>query len=254
MELRTHDSQVGHVKSIPFPNVSKAKSHNTPLPPQSFPFIRQPAPATPSETPPTSRNFFLNLTPATILQQTSTTRPPSVSRESWSPYPPHHQLAPYTKKGKQTLTNLPVLRIQRAWPGILAICVGGVSAWAAFLAYAANQERVSSSAMRRVLGELRESDDVRAVLGDAVRPEPKWYLNGSPWVYGSVRVTFLALPLIRVPAAGQRTDPIIFVSVRSRCYRGTSTSAFASKVTTVRPLETLPRALSLVANLIRPAM
>ena len=40
--------------------------------------------------------------------------------------------------------------------------------------------------MRRVLSELRESEDVRAVLGDAVRPEPTWYLNGSPWVYGSV--------------------------------------------------------------------
>ena len=78
--------------------------------------------------------------------------------------------------------------MQRVWPGILAICVGGVSTWAAFLAYAANQERVSSSAMRRVLGELRESEDVRAILGDAVRPEPKWYLNGSTWVYGSVRV------------------------------------------------------------------
>jgi len=56
------------------------------------------------------------------------------------------------------------------------------------LAYAANQERLSSSAMRRVLGELRESADVRAVLGDAVRPEAAWYLNGSPWVHGSVKM------------------------------------------------------------------
>jgi hypothetical protein len=43
--------------------------------------------------------------------------------------------------------------------------------------------------MRRVLSELRESADVRAVLGDAVRPEPAWYLNGSPWVHGSVRTS-----------------------------------------------------------------
>jgi len=42
--------------------------------------------------------------------------------------------------------------------------------------------------MRRVLSELRESEDVRDILGDAVRPEPKWYLNGSPWVYGSVKM------------------------------------------------------------------
>ena len=62
-----------------------------------------------------------------------------------------------------------------------------MAAWAAFLAYAANQERLSSSAMRRVLSDLRENEDVRSVLGDAVRPEPAWYLNGNPWVYGSVR-------------------------------------------------------------------
>jgi len=48
--------------------------------------------------------------------------------------------------------------------------------------------------MRRVLSELRESEDVRAVLGDAVRPEPMWYLNGSPWVYGTVRVWHFTPP------------------------------------------------------------
>jgi cytochrome c oxidase assembly factor 1 len=42
--------------------------------------------------------------------------------------------------------------------------------------------------MRRVLSELRESEDVRTVLGDAVRLEPTWYLNGSPWVSGSVKM------------------------------------------------------------------
>ncbi|KAH9012285.1 DUF1783-domain-containing protein [Lactarius hengduanensis] len=82
--------------------------------------------------------------------------------------------------------DLPPYR--RAWPGLLAACVCGVGAWAAFLAYAANQERLSSSATRRVLSELRDSADVRAVLGDAVRPEPAWYLNGSPWVHGSVKM------------------------------------------------------------------
>jgi len=34
-----------------------------------------------------------------------------------------------------------------------------------------------SSAMCHVLSELHESKDVRAILGDAVRPEPLWYLN-----------------------------------------------------------------------------
>ncbi|KAH9035576.1 cytochrome oxidase complex assembly protein 1-domain-containing protein [Lactarius pseudohatsudake] len=56
------------------------------------------------------------------------------------------------------------------------------------LAWPARSERLSSSATRRVLSELRDSADVRAVLGDAVRPEPAWYLNGSPWVHGSVKM------------------------------------------------------------------
>ena len=83
--------------------------------------------------------------------------------------------------------------MQRAWPGLLSVCIGGVSAWATFLGYAANQERRSSSAMRRVLSDLRDSEDVHAVLGNAVRPEPTWYLNGSPWVHSSVRGRFESL-------------------------------------------------------------
>ena len=79
--------------------------------------------------------------------------------------------------------------------------------------------------MRRVLGELRESEDVRAALGDAVRPEPKWYLNGSPWVYGSVRV-MLYMPLLSGPPGAERgIDP--HLPTRSRCYRETSISASA---------------------------
>jgi cytochrome c oxidase assembly factor 1 len=122
------------------------------------------------------------------------------------------------------------LYVQRAWPGLLAVCIGGVSAWAAFLAYAANQERLSSSAMRRVLSDLRDSEDVRVVLGNAVRPEPTWYLNGSPWVHGSVSGRFGPL----VFGHSHSIAHVWFAFRRSRCYRGTSTSASASKVTRVR--------------------
>jgi len=86
----------------------------------------------------------------------------------------------------QPRDDLPPLH--RTWLKVVVVCISGVGVWAAFLAYAANQQRLSSSAMRRVLSELRESEDVRAVLGDAVRPEPTWYLNGSPWVAGSVKM------------------------------------------------------------------
>ena len=129
--------------------------------------------------------------------------------------------------------------MQRAWPGLLAVCVGGVAAWAAFLSYAANQERVSSSAMRRVLSELRDSEDVRAILGDAVRPEPMWYLSGSPWVHGTVRLALFASSPSGAPSGqGKPLTILTLAPVRSRCCRGTSISASGSKGTRVRSPET----------------
>ena len=183
----------------------------------------------------TPRNVRFYLTPATILQQTAATRPPALPCEPHllTSFLPSQVPCTEGKKRKRSLTFLlcPAC-IQRAWPGLLVVCIGGVGVWAAFLAYAANQERLSSSAMRRVLSELRESEDVRAVLGDAVRPEPTWYLNGSPWVYGSVCGT-QALTY----GAGEGaiiTASLILATSRSRCYRETSTSASASRVTRVR--------------------
>ena len=71
----------------------------------------------------------------------------------------------------------------------------GVAAWAVFLTYAANQERLSSSITQQVMMNLRDSPEVRELLGDAVRPEPVWYLNGDPWVDGVVSRPFLPVPV-----------------------------------------------------------
>ncbi|TFY75590.1 hypothetical protein EWM64_g8423 [Hericium alpestre] len=76
----------------------------------------------------------------------------------------------------------------RTWPAVLGLAVAGVSVWAAFFCYATNQERLSSSVTRHVLTTVRESPEVRGVLGEAVRPEPAWYLNGDPWVAGTVNM------------------------------------------------------------------
>lgn len=64
-------------------NVREAYSYNAP---RSLPLIRQSTPAPTSETPTTPRNLLLHLTPATILQQTSSTRPSTLPCE---PSPPH---------------------------------------------------------------------------------------------------------------------------------------------------------------------
>ncbi|KAL5529242.1 hypothetical protein ACEPAG_5227 [Sanghuangporus baumii] len=74
------------------------------------------------------------------------------------------------------------------WIGLAAFGLVGVAGWGAFLAYTTNQERLSSSVVRQILQNLRTSSLVREVLGDGVRPEPAWFLNGEPWVNGSINM------------------------------------------------------------------
>jgi cytochrome c oxidase assembly factor 1 len=64
-----------------------------------------------------------------------------------------------------------------------AVCIAG---WAAFLLYATNQEKLSSSVVRQVVRTLQLNADVQALLGDAIHPEPAWYLNGDPRITGQV--------------------------------------------------------------------
>lgn len=103
--------------------------------------------------------------------------------------------------------------------------------------------------MRRVLSELRESEDVRAILGDAVRPEPMWYLSGSPWVHGTVRLALFASSPSGAPSGqGKPLTILTLAPARSRCCRGTSISASGSKGTRVRPFETFTHTLSSFAD------
>jgi cytochrome c oxidase assembly factor 1 len=69
---------------------------------------------------------------------------------------------------------------------LLATTVVGVTGWAAFYFFATNEEKVSSSVVQQVMKTLREDSGVSAFLGDAIRPEPAWYLNGSPLINGNV--------------------------------------------------------------------
>ena len=80
---------------------------------------------------------------------------------------------------------------QPAWPFLLFAGIAGVSVWALFLQYTANQERLASSLMQQIMTSLKDNEEVRNVLGEAVRFEPAWYLNGDPWVSGQVRCALL---------------------------------------------------------------
>ena len=62
-----------------------------------------------------------------------------------------------------------------------------MSAWAVFMVFVGNQERLSSSIMQQIMSTIRENAELREVIGEAVRPEPVWWMNGDPWINGAVR-------------------------------------------------------------------
>ncbi len=70
----------------------------------------------------------------------------------------------------------------------------GVSAWGLFMVFVKNQEKLSSSIMQQLMTTVRESPELREVLGEAIRPEPEWWMNGDPWINGAVRIgAFVAI-------------------------------------------------------------
>ncbi len=56
------------------------------------------------------------------------------------------------------------------------------------MVFVGNQERLSSSIMQQIMTTIRENAELRDVIGEAVRPEPVWWMNGDPWVNGAVRL------------------------------------------------------------------
>jgi len=62
----------------------------------------------------------------------------------------------------------------------------GITGWAGFLHFATNQEKLSSSIVRQILRNVRDNPELKELLGDAIRPEPTWILNGNPWINGKI--------------------------------------------------------------------
>ncbi|KAF8163761.1 cytochrome oxidase complex assembly protein 1-domain-containing protein [Crassisporium funariophilum] len=72
------------------------------------------------------------------------------------------------------------------WPLLLGALVAGVSGWAVFMTFATNQEKLSSSVYRSIVRALKADLQLREVLGEAIRPQPEWWLNGDPYVSGKI--------------------------------------------------------------------
>lgn len=45
--------------------------------------------------------------------------------------------------------------------------------------------------MKQIMRSVRSDDRLREILGDAIRPQPEWWLNGDPRIHGSVSMVQL---------------------------------------------------------------
>jgi hypothetical protein len=77
-EIELNKSQIGVTRSAQNVTSTALQASNTPRLPA---FLRKSAPASTSQRSPTPRNLLLHLPPATILQQTTATRPPPIPCE-----------------------------------------------------------------------------------------------------------------------------------------------------------------------------
>jgi cytochrome c oxidase assembly factor 1 len=70
---------------------------------------------------------------------------------------------------------------------ILATAALGVAGWGVFMAVVTNQEKLSSSVVKQIMRSVREDEQLKEALGEAIRPQPEWWLNGDPRINGRVR-------------------------------------------------------------------
>ncbi|KAF8967310.1 cytochrome oxidase complex assembly protein 1-domain-containing protein [Flammula alnicola] len=120
-----------------------------------------------------TRNYATELPrppPPTRQPVIETFSEPSRPRPYYAKHPPFRALPKVTSK----------------WPLALAGLAIGLSAWAGFMTFATNQEKLSSSVFRSIVRALKADAQLKELLGEAIRPQPEWYLNGDPHVKGHI--------------------------------------------------------------------
>jgi hypothetical protein len=63
------------------------------------------------------------------------------------------------------------------------------------MAYVTNKEKISSSVVRQIMRSVRDDLQLKEVLGEVIRPQPEWWLNGDPLINGRVRPLVLLFAL-----------------------------------------------------------
>ncbi|TFK36443.1 cytochrome oxidase complex assembly protein 1-domain-containing protein [Crucibulum laeve] len=74
----------------------------------------------------------------------------------------------------------------KTWPVLLVVGAVGITGWVGFMNYVTNQEMLSSSVFRSIMRSVREDEQLQQHLGQAIRPQPEWWLNGDPRIQGKI--------------------------------------------------------------------
>ncbi|KAF8237085.1 DUF1783-domain-containing protein [Tricholoma matsutake] len=109
--------------------------------------------------------------------------PPPASEPEIETFSATSKPRPYAAK-HPPFRELP--RLQRRWPMVLAAAALGISAWGVFMVVVTNQEKISSSVVKQIMRSVREDARLKEVLGEAMRPQPEWWLNGDPKIHGRI--------------------------------------------------------------------
>jgi len=111
-------------------------------------------------------------------------RPPPPSRQSViETFSETSRPRPYYAN-RPPLRELP--RTKSKWPFAIGALIVGGSAWAAFIIHVRNNEKLSSSVYRSIVRAVKADPQLREVLGEVIRPQPEWWLNGDPYVSGHI--------------------------------------------------------------------
>ncbi|KAJ1308463.1 hypothetical protein OPQ81_004167 [Rhizoctonia solani] len=110
------------------------------------------------------------------------------------------------------LKELPVIR-SRA-PAFVGLGILGISAWACFVVYTTNQERLASSVTKQILTQIRASPEVASELGSGVVAEPTWWMVGQPYVNGAINLLQGNIDISMRVKGSKGAGTLYFTSIR----------------------------------------
>lgn len=111
---------------------------------------------------------------------------------------------------------------------VLAAAALGISAWGVFMVVVTNQEKISSSVVKQIMRSVREDARLKEVLGEAMRPQPEWWLNGDPKIHGRVRNS------IYIFASSRKTSRLLSGDLTMSCYRSVNFKGMLMSVSGLR--------------------